>query len=159
MRDLDVQPTLGSLLKDIGRLLRKRSEQRARDCGLSRSQWPDRLSLEEPRRPSGWCRRIAGDRPDHPRAHPRWTREAPPKSSVGNIADRRAWLLFLNEAAHPLLLASEPLGEATRVDALSGVSEADRDRMSVTVGVDTGHARGLPDSANKLLGRDEKTHD
>jgi hypothetical protein len=65
----------------------------------------------------------------------------------------------LNEAAYPLLLASEPLGEATRVDALSGVSEADRDRMSLTVDVDTGHARGLPDSVNKLLGRDEKTHD
>jgi membrane fusion protein (multidrug efflux system) len=30
--------------------------------------------------------------------------------------------------------------------------------MSVTVDVDTGHARGLPDFVNKLLGRDEKTH-
>ncbi len=30
--------------------------------------------------------------------------------------------------------------------------------MSVTVDVDTGHARGLPDFVNKWLGRDEKTH-
>jgi membrane fusion protein, multidrug efflux system len=30
--------------------------------------------------------------------------------------------------------------------------------MSVTVDVDTGHARGLPDFVNGLLGRDEKTH-
>jgi membrane fusion protein, multidrug efflux system len=30
--------------------------------------------------------------------------------------------------------------------------------MSVTVDVDTGHARGLPDFVNKLLGRDEKPH-
>ncbi len=30
--------------------------------------------------------------------------------------------------------------------------------MSVTVDVDTGHARGLPDFVNRLLGRDEKPH-
>ena len=30
--------------------------------------------------------------------------------------------------------------------------------MSVSVDVDTGHARGLPDFVNKLLGRDEKPH-
>jgi membrane fusion protein (multidrug efflux system) len=30
--------------------------------------------------------------------------------------------------------------------------------MSVTVDVDTGHTRGLPDFVNKLLGRDGKTH-
>jgi membrane fusion protein (multidrug efflux system) len=30
--------------------------------------------------------------------------------------------------------------------------------MSVTVDVDTGHARGLPDFVNKWLGRDEKAH-
>jgi membrane fusion protein (multidrug efflux system) len=30
--------------------------------------------------------------------------------------------------------------------------------MSVTVDVDTGHARGLPDFVNKWLGRDEKVH-
>jgi membrane fusion protein, multidrug efflux system len=31
--------------------------------------------------------------------------------------------------------------------------------MSVTVNVDTNHARGLPDFVNRLLGRDEKAHD
>jgi hypothetical protein len=30
--------------------------------------------------------------------------------------------------------------------------------MSVTVDVDTGHARGLPDFVTRLLGRDEKAH-
>ena len=30
--------------------------------------------------------------------------------------------------------------------------------MSVTVDIDTGHARGLPDFVNRLLGRDEKAH-
>jgi membrane fusion protein, multidrug efflux system len=30
--------------------------------------------------------------------------------------------------------------------------------MSVTVDIDTGHARGLPDFVNKLLGRGENTH-
>ena len=32
-------PTLGFLLHDVARLLRKRFEQRAKDLGLTRSQW------------------------------------------------------------------------------------------------------------------------
>jgi DNA-binding MarR family transcriptional regulator len=47
--------------------------------------------------------------------------------------DRRAWRLFLKEAAGPLLVAMQPLGEATRAEALSGLSADDRNRLFQTL--------------------------
>ncbi|HTH15166.1 MAG TPA: MarR family transcriptional regulator, partial [Magnetospirillum sp.] len=47
--------------------------------------------------------------------------------------DRRIRLLFLTEAAHPLLEAMRPIGEATRAEALEGVSQADQEALFRTL--------------------------
>jgi membrane fusion protein, multidrug efflux system len=44
-----------------------------------------------------------------------------------------------------------------RIDDMAGKPPL-RVGMSVSVGVDTGHARGLPEFAARLIGRDEKSH-
>jgi DNA-binding MarR family transcriptional regulator len=43
--------------------------------------------------------------------------------------DRRLWVLFLTDAAHPLLVRMRALGQEVREQALAGISEEDRDLL------------------------------
>jgi DNA-binding MarR family transcriptional regulator len=130
----DQHPTLGFLLHDVARLLRKRFEQRAGHLGLTRSQWQAiaYLSKNEGINQAGLAEmleiepitlvrildRLAERGLIERRQHP---------------TDRRTWQLFLKDAARPLLVAMQPLGEATRAEALNGVSDGDRDRLFQTL--------------------------
>jgi MarR family transcriptional regulator for hemolysin len=130
----DLRQELGYLLRDVARLLRKRFEQKAKHLGLTRAQWQvivylsknegihqaalaDLLEIE----PITLVRildRLAERGLIERRQHP---------------TDRRTWSLFLLDAARPLLVALQPVGEATREEALDGISEADRDRLVETL--------------------------
>ena len=124
------EQTLGFLLHDVARLLRKRFEQTARGLGLTRAQWQvlAHLAQKEGIQQSALADLIeiepitlvrildrlqaAGliERRPHPR-------------------DRRIWLLYLTQKARPALLEMRKLGAQTRSEALLGVSEADRERL------------------------------
>jgi len=124
------EQTLGFLLHDVARLLRKRFEQTARSLGLTRAQWQvlahlaqnegiqqgalaDLIEIE----PITLVRildRLQGAGLIERRSHPR---------------DRRIWLLYLTETARPALLEMKKLGAQTRGEALRGISEADRERL------------------------------
>jgi len=126
----DQHPTLGFLLHDVARFLRKRFEQRAGNLGLTRSQWQaiaflsknegihqaalaEMLEIEAitlVRILDKLVERGLVERRQHP-------------------TDRRVWQLFLKEEAHPILVEMQKLGEATRAEALSGLAEADRDKL------------------------------
>ena len=43
--------------------------------------------------------------------------------------DRRLWVLFLTQAAHPLLERMRALGQEVREQALAGISDRDRDLL------------------------------
>ena len=123
-------PTLGFLLHEVARLLRRRFEQNARDSGLTRSQWQvlaylanneginqsglaDLLEIE----PITLCRIV--DRLQTLRLierHP-------------DPSDRRVWLLHLTPAAHPKLSLLRRFGEVTRGEALAEIPEADTERL------------------------------
>ena len=121
----DHSPTLGFLLHDVARLLKRRFEQNARGTGLTRSQWQvlallaqnegihqgklaELLDIEaitlgrivDKLETQGLIER---------RPHP---------------SDRRIWLLHLTEAAQPKLTQLRQLGEITRGEALAGTTEA-----------------------------------
>ena len=123
-------PTLGFLLHDVARFLRKRFEQHARGLGLTRSQWQvlaflapkegihqaglaDILDLEgitlarilDKLEACGLIER---------RIHP---------------TDRRIWLLYLTEKAHPMLAQMRVLGERTRAEALQGIPDTARELL------------------------------
>ena len=123
----DHSPTLGFLLHDVARLLKRRFEQNARGTGLTRSQWQvlallaqnegihqgklaELLDIEaitlgrivDKLETQGLIER---------RPHP---------------SDRRIWLLHLTEAAQPKLTQLRQLGEITRGEALAGTTEPDR---------------------------------
>jgi MarR family transcriptional regulator for hemolysin len=123
----DARPTLGFLLHDVARFLRKRFEQHARGLGLTRSQWQvlaflapnegihqgglaDILEIE----PITLVRildKLESRRLIERRQHP---------------TDRRIWLLYLTAEAHPILEQMRHLGEVTRSEALAGIPEKER---------------------------------
>ena len=123
----DSQPTLGFVLHDVARFLRKRFEQNAKGLGLTRSQWQALafLARNEGIHQAGLAdiMEIEGitlvrilDKLEscglvERRAHPR---------------DRRIWLLHLTEKARPLLDQLRVIGDRTRAEALDGIADEHR---------------------------------
>jgi len=127
-------PTLGFLLHEVARLLRKRFEQNARGSGLTRAQWQllaylaqneginqsglaDLLEIE----PITLCRIV-----DKLQVLGLVERRPDP-------SDRRVWLLHLTPAARPKLTLLHSLGVVTRGEALVGVSSADIEHLLKTL--------------------------
>ncbi|MGV1793734.1 MarR family transcriptional regulator [Rhizobium lusitanum] len=123
-------PTLGFLLHDVARLLRKRFEQRAKDLGLTRSQWQTLayLANNEGIHQAGLAEileiepitlvRILDKLSDRGlverRQHP---------------SDRRSWLLYMREEARPLMDTMRNIGDQTRKEALEGTSQEDNEHL------------------------------
>src|SRR3954470_3982627 len=120
------QPTLGFLLHDVARFLRKRFEQHARGLGLTRSQWQV-LAFLAPNEGihQGGLAEILEIEPIT------LVRILDKLESRGLIerrqhpTDRRIWQLYLRDAARPLIAEMKTIGEATRAEALAGLAEAD----------------------------------
>jgi MarR family transcriptional regulator for hemolysin len=126
--------TLGFLLHEVARLLRRRFEQNARDSGLTRSQWQvlAYLSNNEGINQSGLAD-LLGIEPITlgriiDKLQTRGLIERHPDQS-----DRRVWLLYLTSAARPKLSQLRRLGEITRGEALVDVPEADTERLLNTL--------------------------
>ncbi|MBB3309525.1 DNA-binding MarR family transcriptional regulator [Rhizobium sp. BK196] len=123
-------PTLGFLLHDVARLLRKRFEQRAKDLGLTRSQWQTLayLANNEGIHQSGLAEileiepitlvrildKLAERGLIERRQHP---------------TDRRIWLLYMREAAHPILAEMRKIGDVTRGEALESIAPEQREQL------------------------------
>lgn len=123
-------PILGFLLNDVARLLRKRFEQRARDLGLTRSQWQvlAYLARNEGIHQGGLAELLEVEPItlvrilDKLEARGLIERRQHPK-------DRRIWLLHLTSAAHPVLETMRQLGDATRAEAFAAIPKAERDAL------------------------------
>jgi MarR family transcriptional regulator, transcriptional regulator for hemolysin len=127
-------PTLGFLLHDVARLLKKRFEQNSRGSGLTRSQWQvlAYLAQNEGINQTGLAELLEiepitlGRIVDKLETMGLVERQPHP-------TDRRAWILHLKPAARPKLEQVRKLGDVTRSEALAGVSEADRQRLLKTL--------------------------
>jgi DNA-binding MarR family transcriptional regulator len=126
----DNAPTMGFLLHDVARLLRKRFEQHARGSGLTRSQWQvlAYLSQNEGINQSGLADLLDIQPITLARIVDR-LEELHLIERHPDPADRRVWILRLTPAARPKLAQMRKLGDITRGEALDGVSEADRARL------------------------------
>ncbi|KQV83802.1 MarR family transcriptional regulator [Rhizobium sp. Root1220] len=123
-------PTLGFLLHDVSRLLRKRFDQRARFLGLTRSQWQtlSNLSNNEGIHQAG----LADILEIEPITLVRILDKLADRGLIErrqDPTDRRIWLLYLREEAHPLLAEMRDLGDVTRGEALNGVSAEEREQL------------------------------
>ena len=127
-------PTLGFLLHEVARLMKRRFERNARGSGLTRSQWQvlAYLSLHEGINQSGLAELLE--------IEPITLGRIVDKLQILGLverrpdpSDRRVWLLHLAPAARPKLTQLRTLGEFTRGEALAGVSEADIERLLKTL--------------------------
>jgi MarR family transcriptional regulator for hemolysin len=134
--------TLGFLLHDVARLLKKRFEQHARGSGLTRSQWQvlTYLARNEGISQSALAELLDVEPITLARIADR-LEELGLAQRLPHPSDRRIWLLHVTPAAHPKLEQVRKLGDVTRGEALAGISEANR-RLEDT----TGH-EGEPDGS------------
>jgi MarR family transcriptional regulator for hemolysin len=131
---MEVDSTLGFLLHDVARLLKKRFEQNSRRSGLTRSQWQvlTYLAQNEGINQARLAELIEiepitlGRIVDRLEAMGLIKRDPHP-------TDRRTWLLHLVEAARPKLEQIRELGDVTHEEALAGVSEDDGQRLLKTL--------------------------
>jgi MarR family transcriptional regulator for hemolysin len=125
-------PTLGFLLHDVARLLRKRFEQSARrsGLGLTRSQWQVMAVLAKNEGiQQGSLAELLEIEPitlvrilDRLQALNLIERRP-------HATDRRIWLLFLTATAGPILEQMRELGERTRTEALAQVPREDEPHL------------------------------
>ncbi|NLS15933.1 MarR family transcriptional regulator [Rhizobium sp. P40RR-XXII] len=123
-------PTLGFLLHDVARLLRKRFEQRAKDLGLTRSQWQTLayLANNEGIHQAGLAEILEIE----PITLVRILDKLSERGLVERRQhpnDRRSWLLYLCVEARPLIDTMRDMGDQTRKEALEGTSQEDHERL------------------------------
>jgi MarR family transcriptional regulator for hemolysin len=127
-------PTLGFLLHDVARLLKKRLEQRSRGSGLTRSQWQILAYLAQNEGINQ--KRLAELLDIEPITVGRIVDKLETLRLIKrnpHPTDRRRWLLHLMPAARSKLQQAGEYGDATRREALAGVSEEDRQRLLRTL--------------------------
>ena len=133
---MNTNPTLGFVLHEVARLLRKRFEPRAKCLGLTRSQWQALayLSKNEGIHQGGLAEmleiepitlvrildKLAERGLIERRQHPK---------------DRRIWMLYMRDTARPLVEAMREIGDETRSEALEGVSPEQREQLFAILSV------------------------
>lgn len=119
--------TIGFLLNDAARLMRKDFERRTRAIGLTRAQWQTLFHLAR----NEGCNQVT--LADLLEVEPITLARVIDKLEACGLVerrpdptDRRARLLFLGARAHPLLEELRALGAETREIALAGIGEDER---------------------------------
>lgn len=123
-------PTLGFVIHDVARLMRKRFEQRARVLGLTRTQWQVLTTLAK-----------------HEGIHQNGLAELLDIESITLVrildkmeekhlverqrhpTDRRIWQLHLLPQAQPLIETLCDMGQRTRDEALDGLDADQRETL------------------------------
>ena len=126
--------SIGFLISDVSRLMRRRFDERAREIGVTRPQWraltalsrheginqghlADLLEVE----PITLCRMV--DRLE----------DAGHVERRRDPSDRRAWKIFLTDRSRPLLAQLSAIADDLFVTALAGVAAADSTRLIATL--------------------------
>ena len=122
--------SLGFLLADVSRLVRKRFDMRANELGLTRAQW---RVLARLRRREGINQKELAELLEIENIT--LTRHLDRLESKGWVErrrdpnDRRAWNLYLNPKVQPILDEMRKLSAMTRKEALKGISGDDSEAL------------------------------
>lgn len=122
---------MGFLIGDVSRLLRRSFDQRARTIGVTRPQWRvlTTLARHEGVNQGGLAELLDVEPITLCRMVDRLS-EAGLVERRPDPADRRAWRIFLADRARPILDELRALGDAMLAEALTGLSEAERERLT-----------------------------
>jgi len=150
------KPTLGFILHDVARLLRKRFEQHARGLGLTRSQFHVLafLALNEGIHQGG----LADLLDIEPITLVRILDKLEARGLIErrqHPTDRRVWQLFLAPEAHPLLTKMRDFGDLTRGEALAGIPDQEREHLLEML---TTMKKNLIDACEQPVERREASH-
>lgn len=122
--------TIGVLISDGARLLRRRFDARARQIGVSRAQWQVLIALA---RSEGSSQAALADRLEvETITVGRMVDRLADAGLVERRADphdRRAWCLYLTERAVALLGDLQPVAAALRAEMLAGFSDDEQAQL------------------------------
>ncbi len=130
----DPDSSIGFLISDVSRLLRRVYDRRVEPLGLTRAQW--RVLIHVHRREGGSQTALAQvleiEKPTLGRLVDRLERKGWVERRVDD-RDQRARRLSITERARPLIDEMEGLAEAVHDDALAGVSDDESVRLQQTL--------------------------
>ncbi|THD35765.1 MAG: MarR family transcriptional regulator [Sphingomonas sp.] len=137
--------SLGFLISDVSRLMRRRFDERARQLGATRAQWRTLTMLSRNEginqgalaellevEPITLCRMI--DRLE----------ESGLVERRRDPGDRRAWQLFLTEKSTPMLADLRVTADELFEQVLIGMSESARDALSASLNLIRANLIALP---------------
>lgn len=126
--------TIGSLLADVSRLMRRSFDARARTIGVTRAQWQvlTMLHRHEGVHQGGLAELLDVESITLCRMVDR-LQEADLVERRADPADRRAWRLFLTDRAHRLLDELRPLAQDLFAEAMHGLDDKDRHQLQTTL--------------------------
>lgn len=134
MTTLDPKANVGFLIHDVSRMMRAWFDERAQAMGLTRAQWRVLVHLagREGLNQAGLAEILELDVVTLGRHIDRlerdgWLERRPDPS------DRRAWLLYLTDAARPTLDRMETLATETIAVAMEGLDDMERARFAQTL--------------------------
>ena len=144
--------SLGYLIADTGRLIRKAFDERARVIGITRSQW--RLLGNLMRQPGLKQMQLAELLEVEPISLSRMVDRLQDAGMVERRADpndRRAWCLFLTEKAEPLILQLRSVSDGLHEQALAGFVEAEREVLDELLERIRANLNGSDDAPEKAV--------
>lgn len=122
--------SLGFLISDVSRLLRKRFDERARLIGVTRQQW---RTLSVLKRHEGSNQGMLAELLEvEPITLGRMIdrlEEAGWVERRRDPGDRRVWRIHLTDAAQPILLQLKGIADSLFVDAAEGISVEDQAKL------------------------------
>lgn len=122
--------SLGFLLGDVSRLIRRRFDARSEELGLTRAQW---RVLAQLRRREGINQSTLAELLEvEPITMGRHIDRLVTKGLVErrpDPKDRRVWRLYLNAEVQPVLDSMREISEQTRDDALAGIDPEQREEF------------------------------
>ena len=143
-----MEDSIGAILADVSRLMRRSFDERARGIGVTRPQWQVLLTL---RRREGSNQGTLADMLDiEPITLCRILDRLEDAQLIErrrDPADRRAWQLFLTDAARARLEELQPLGVQVMELALDGLDATERESP-----------RRVLDQIRRNLARSSDTH-
>ena len=131
MFKLDPEVSVGFLINDVSRLMRAWFDARAQDFGLTRAQWRVlvHLAARQGINQRSLAEIVELDNVTLSRHIDRLERDGWLERRA-DPSDRRAWCLFLTDAAEPMLEKMEALAVETQAEAMKGLSEAERTQLA-----------------------------
>lgn len=145
--------TLGFLISDVARLMRRRFDERARDSGSSVTQWRTlKIVARHPGINQGKLAELLEVEPITACRMIDRLEEAGFVERRRDPADRRAWQIHVTDRADPVLASFHVLAGEMIEEALQGLSARQREELIASLSVVRSNLSNAPESKEAVHG-------